>query len=52
MKKKPGLVGNVEAFFVGYDPINNSDIIDIHQYLMMDTWYKELKSFKKYLLDY
>ena len=31
MKKKPGLKGNVEAFSIDYDPINNSDIKNIHQ---------------------
>ena len=35
--KKTGLEGNVEAFSVDYDSINSSDIIDIHQYLMMKT---------------
>ena len=35
--KKPGLKGDVKAFFVDYVPINNIDIIDIHRFLMKET---------------
>ena len=34
---KKGLKRNLEAFSVDFDPINITDIIDIHQYLMMKT---------------
>ena len=35
--KKTGLKGNIKDFSVDYDPMKNSDIIDIHRFLMKDT---------------
>ena len=35
--KKTGLKGIVKVFSVDYDPINTSDILDIHRFLMRET---------------
>ena len=37
MKKKTGLKGFGKVFSVDYDPINTSDILDIHRFLMKET---------------
>ena len=36
MKKKTGLKGIVKVFSVNYDPINASNILDIHRFLMKE----------------
>ena len=36
-KKKPGLKGIADVFSVDYDPINTSDNLDIHRFLMNKT---------------
>ena len=36
--KKTGLKGNVWAFSVEYNPVNISDILDIHKCLMKETF--------------
>ena len=36
-KKKTGLKGEIKAFSVDYDPINISDIIDFHRFLIEET---------------
>ena len=41
MKKTTLLKGDIKAFSVDYDPVNTSDIINIHQFLM-----------KKYNINY
>ena len=35
--KKIELKGDVKAFSVDYDPINTSDILDIHRFSMKET---------------
>ena len=37
MKKKTGLEEIVEIFSVDFDPINTSDNLDIHRFLMNKT---------------
>ena len=39
MKKKAGLKGSVKFFSVD-NAIDTNDILDIHRYLMKETWYK------------
>ena len=36
-KKKTGLIGVVKVFFVDFNVIDTSDILDIHRYLMKET---------------
>ena len=38
--KKTGLKRSVKVFSVDYNPIDTSDIVDIHRYLMKETQYK------------
>ena len=38
--KKTGLKGSVKLFSVDFNPIDTSDILDIHKYLMKGTLYK------------
>ena len=37
MRKKTGLKGNVKTFAADYNPINSSNILDIHRYLMKES---------------
>ena len=36
-KKKTGLKGSVKVFSVDYNPIDTSDILGIHRFLMKET---------------
>ena len=38
--KKAGLKGVVNFFSVGFNPIDNIDMLDIHKYLMKSKWHK------------
>ena len=38
--KKTGLRGAVIFFSVDFNPIDNNDILAIHEYLMKKPWYK------------
>ena len=38
--KQAGLKEIVWDFFVDYDPINTSNILDIHRFLMKETFIK------------
>ena len=40
MKKKKRWKGSVKVFSVDYNPIDTSSIVDIHRYLMIETWHK------------
>ena len=35
--KKNRIKGNCESFSADYNPVNTSDILDIHRYLMKET---------------
>ena len=37
MKKRTGLKGSVCAFFVDYDLINISNILDVYRFLIKET---------------
>ena len=51
--KKIGLKGSLKDFFVDYNAIDTSNILDIHRYLMKKTWYKTMFRFIKIcLLDH
>ena len=45
--KKTGLKVTVQCFSVNYNPINTSDILDIHRFLMKKTIYKSVWNYKK-----
>ena len=52
-QKNTGLKRNVKVFSVGYNAINTSNIVDIHRYLIKETWHKIMFGFiKECLLDY
>ena len=38
--KNAGLTVVVKIFFFDFNPINTSDMLDIHKYLVKRTWYK------------
>ena len=38
--KKTGLKGGIKVFSVNYNAIDTNNILDIHIYLMKETWYK------------
>ena len=40
--KKTGLKGVVKFFSVDFNPIDISDLLDIHIYLLKLTWYKNM----------
>ena len=42
MKIKTGLKGNVNFFFVNFNPIVTNDILDIHNYSMKKTEYETM----------
>ena len=35
--KKTGIKGSVKVFYIDYNAIDTSDILDIHRYLMKET---------------
>ena len=41
MKKKRSK-GIVQFFSVNFNPIDTTDVLDIHKYLMKKTWYKKI----------
>ena len=51
--KKLRLKGSVKVFSVDYNATDTIDILDLHRYLMKDTWYKIMFAvIKKNLLNY
>ena len=45
--KKTALKGVAKVIFVDYNATDTSDILDIHRYLMKETWYKIMFGFIK-----
>ena len=51
--KKEELEGVLKLFSVVFNPVDTSDILDIHKHLMKITWYKTMFGInEKYLFDY
>ena len=48
---KTGLKGSVQVFSVDYNATDTRDILDIHRYIMEETWYKMFWSIKKMFIE-